>query len=110
MSGSAAISASPPAVLRRLEPELLAIEGGALEEVRELRPVARVVERELLLPRAGLDLRLEHHSSGELVRDRLFGLPCHEEAEGELLLLGEMREETGRAGEDRDGLDERSAA
>src|SRR4029453_12058822 len=41
--------------------ELLLVERRALEQVRELLAEARVVERELLLPRPGLDLRLEHH-------------------------------------------------
>ena len=40
--------------------ELLAVEGRAVEEVRELRAVALVVDRELLVPGARLDLGLEH--------------------------------------------------
>ena len=48
VSGSCAISASPPPV--SAPGELLAVERRALEEVGELRPVARVVDGELLRP------------------------------------------------------------
>ena len=44
--------------------ELLAVERGALEQVRELLAKARVVERELLGPRPSLDLGVEDHSYG----------------------------------------------
>ena len=55
----------PARRLGRVEPgrgELLPVERRALEEVRELGAIALVVERELLRPGAGLDLRLQHHS------------------------------------------------
>ena len=59
--------AEPAGVGRTLDPgltELLAIERRTVEKVAELRPIARVVDRDLLLPGPGLDLRLEHHASG----------------------------------------------
>ena len=45
-------------------PELLAVEGRALEEVLELRAVALAVDGELLFPAAGLDLGVEDHDAG----------------------------------------------
>ena len=42
--------------------ELVAVEGGALEQVRELLAKACVVERELLGPRPSLDVGIEDHS------------------------------------------------
>ena len=57
----------PSGVARGLEPrfaELASVERGAFEQVGELRAVACVVERELLVPRPALDLRFEHQSSG----------------------------------------------
>ncbi len=108
VSGSAPMSASPPASSRGCEAELLPVERRALEQVRELRAVGRVVERELLVPRTRLDLRLEHHSAARrLVRDGLLGLPGQEEAERVLLLLGEVREQARGAREDRNRLDGR---
>ncbi len=44
--------------------KLGAVERRALEQVRELSAVAAVVDRELLRPRPGLDLGLEHQPSG----------------------------------------------
>ncbi len=54
----------PACVVRRAESELLPVERRALDQVRELQPVGRVVEHELLVPGARLDLRVEHHSAG----------------------------------------------
>ena len=81
--------------------ELLAVERRALEQVGELRAVALAVEGELLVPGAGLDLGLEDHA---LVLDRVLGRGREQEADRLLLLLGEVREEARRPGEDRDGL------
>jgi hypothetical protein len=47
---------------RRAPRELLLVEGRALEEVGELAAIRGIVESELLLPRAGLDLGREYQS------------------------------------------------
>ena len=44
--------------------EFLPVERRALEEIGELLAVREIVEHELLVPRAGLDLGCEHHSAG----------------------------------------------
>jgi hypothetical protein len=44
--------------------QLLAVERRPVEEVRELRSVRRIVVRELIRPRDGLDVRLKDHSAG----------------------------------------------
>ena len=112
VSGSCAIVVEPagrPGVGDPRRAELRAVERGALEEVGELPAVARVVDRELLGPRQGLDLGREHQPppSRRLVGDRLLGPPAMQEPDRLLALLGEVGEEAGRAREQRHRLDGR---
>ena len=77
------MASRPPASPAECDPrvgELLPVEARALEEVGELLAVRDVVERELLVPRAGLDLGCEHHSAGGRYSTASSAFGGHEEA------------------------------
>ena len=84
--------------------QLLPVEGRALEQVGELRPVGRVVDGELLRPRPGLDLGRAASPGlyvGGSYSTASSASAAIREAERPLPLLGEVGEEAGGAGEDR---------
>ena len=85
--------------------QLLAVERRALEQVGELRAVGGVVERELLVPRAGLDLRLEHH--GARTRSPPRRLAASRKPSGCSCSSARWASRLGGARQDRDRLDRR---
>ena len=85
--------------------ELVAVEGGAVEQVGELPAVASSSSR--CCSAQGRDSTSGSSISPRpprLVGDRLLGLARHQEADRLLLLLGQVREQAGRAGQQGHGL------
>ena len=83
--------------------ELVAVEGRAGEEVAELRADSGASSSVGARPRRWP----RHQAAPAVVGDRFLGVRGHQEADRARLLLGEVGEQAGGAGEDRDRLEHR---